>query len=96
MKEMQTVAVFCVLQEIRLCFLFGIGVSPGATAMKDASNKSPSEEQSPPAAPSVIRDERRWERREQKNGEGGEAAEGRGAQQFASELHKRRGKFASL
>lgn len=68
---MQTVAVFCVLQEIRLCFLFGIGVSPGATAMKDASNKSPSEEQSPPAAPSVIRDERRWERREQKNGGGG-------------------------
>ena len=66
MKEMQTVAVFCFLQEVCLRFLFGSGVSPGATAMKDASNKSPSEEQSPPAAPSVIRDERRWERREQK------------------------------
>lgn len=38
-----------------------------ATATKDVNTK-PGEEQSPPAAPSVIKDERRWERREQKGG----------------------------
>lgn len=62
--------------------------SSSATAMKDVNTK-PGEEQSPPAAPSVIRDERRWERREQKGGEKRSPA-------VASELHKRRGKFASL
>lgn len=64
--------------------------SPSATAMKDVNTK-PGEEQGPPAAPSVIRDERRRERREQKGGR-----RKKRSLAVASELHKRRGKFASL